>query len=964
MRWVAVVLLAAVGGAPAIGAQGPPRPTLEWRTLETQHFSFHYPRDLEAWTRDVATHMESVDSAVARLVGYAPPGPIQVVVDDPYNDANGSALPFIDSPVLTFWAVPPTPRDDIGDWRSWGEMLSVHEFAHLAHLTRPTRNPVQRLLWSLLPAEIGPLVRKAPRWVMEGYATFVEGRITGSGRPNGAARAAVLREWALEGRVPGYDQLNGSGAFEGGSFPYLFGSAFLEWLARREGDSSLVALWRRASARVDRTFDEAFVGVYGDAPRALYGRFTAELTASATDAVRALDARGRVEGDLIQHLVYSTGDPAVSPDGRRVAVVLKSPALPSRVAVWYTADEPFDSAAAKAREALLRLDSLDVPARQFYPQRKRALATLRARAGQPYVQPRFLADGTRLLLTRSTPRGDGSFRPDLYVWDIARNSVRRVTAGASVADADPAPDGRTAIATRCERGTCDVVRVDLATGAVATVLLGDPRHVYYHPRFAPDGRRFVVSLAEGGAWHLVLSAPDGNSAERIGPDDGANRFDAVFRPSGDTLVYGSDRGGIVNIEELDMRSGRERALTRVSGAAVAPAVNAADGSVWFLALHAGGYDVRRLPATVAAGDVVSVTGAFGAAAPPVPVARELPSTGAVGESRDYGMGPRHTRVLPGFRLSADGAVYGLTGVNGDVVGRLTVIGNAALGARSASSGGSLAASWRPARIALEAGVHWARQQPSLGSAAGPVGVSLDETRFGGLVAGAFQIQGDGWSWRTRAGGGAERVSTAADTNPFTRALGFAEWTGALRQSGDAWGLVERLAVHVDAGRSAEHDVARLVAHAGFGTLGAMLFPFSVAVAYGRESGSTSPAEHFSAGGLAPLIDSSLTTSGYAAPWLPTGAASVGSGSMGSSLLAYRVLVPVGLLDAFYEGASVNSESNFRAWHRGVGAEYRVTVGAFAAAYLPVLQVRVGGARSLDWPFAGRSALYSAVQLTP
>jgi hypothetical protein len=73
---------------------------------------------------------------------------------------------------------------------------------------------------------------------------------------------------------------------------------------------------------------------------------------------------------------------------------------------------------------------------------------------------------------------------------------------------------------------------------------------------------------------------------------------------------------------------------------------------------------------------------------------------------------------------------------------------------------------------------------------------------------------------------------------------------------------------------------------------------------------------------------------------------------------------VGLLDAFYEGVSVNGQPNFRVWHRGVGAEYRLTIGAFAAAYLPMLQLRVGGARSLDWPYAGRSTLYSSVQLTP
>ena len=653
MRSVLATILAALALASGARAQGPLRPSLDWRTLDTRNFSFHYPRDLEAWTRDVAAHMESVDSAVSGVVGFSPSTRVQVVVDDPYNLSNGSAIPVIDAPVLTLWAVPPTPRDDIWNWRSWGEVLSVHEFAHLAHLTRPTRNPLQRALWALLPVEFGPLSRKLPRWVMEGYATFVEGRVTGSGRPNNAWRATELRQWALEGRMPAYDQLSGTGAFEGGGFPYLFGSAFLDWLARKEGDSSLVNLWRRSSARVDRTFDEAFAGVYGDAPRVLYGRFSAELTAQATDAQRALAARGLVEGDLIQRLGWSTGDPAVSRDGKHVAVVLRSATLPSRVVVWSTGDEPFDSAGAKARAELLRLDSLDVPARPFYPQRKRALATLRAFAGHAYVDPRFFPDGKRILLSRSTPRGDGSLRPDLYVWDLEHHSVRRLTQGASVQDADVSPDGADAIATRCERGTCDIVRVNLSSGAIATLLSGDPAHVYYRARYAPDGRRFVVSLAEGGAWRLVIADRDGGSATRIGPSDDANRFDAVFRPTGDTLVYASDVGGAINLAELDVRTGRERSLTRLTGAAVAPAVNPADGSVWFLSLHAGGYDVRRLPAGQAAGDALSLVGVFGAAAPPQPVMREALRAAPIGEGRGYGFGPRRTRVLPNARLSAD-----------------------------------------------------------------------------------------------------------------------------------------------------------------------------------------------------------------------------------------------------------------------------------------------------------------------
>ncbi|HEY7396589.1 MAG TPA: hypothetical protein VH559_17155, partial [Gemmatimonadaceae bacterium] len=131
--------MSAVVGTP-LRAQFVVRTWLPWRTIETQHFVFHYPVELEAWTQDVASRADDIQSAVTRLVGYAPPKKTQIVVDDPYQIPNGMAWPFLDRPVITLWASPPTPRDDIGDFRSWGEMLVTHEFAHIAHLTRPTRN--------------------------------------------------------------------------------------------------------------------------------------------------------------------------------------------------------------------------------------------------------------------------------------------------------------------------------------------------------------------------------------------------------------------------------------------------------------------------------------------------------------------------------------------------------------------------------------------------------------------------------------------------------------------------------------------------------------------------------------------------------------------------------------------------------------------------------------------------------
>ena len=443
--------------------------------------------------------METVADAVNAIVGNSPSARITVIVEDPSNVANGFALPFMEGPVIFLWPTPPSPSPTFGAHRGWGEALAVHEYGHIAHLTFPSRNPRERFFWKLLPTQLSPVARKAPAWVIEGYATLIEGQLTASGRPYSAGRASVLRQWALEGRFPTYGQLNGSATFLGGNMRYLVGSAFFEWLQQRKGDSSLVHVWRRMSARQDRSFEEAFAGVFGAFPSELYGAFTVDVMDRALQVRSRLRDAGLVEGTLIQRLSGGTGEPAVSPDGRRVAIALRSLTGPSRLVVWETRPAP-DTARQRARARARRLDSLDVPAFDSFPPPRRAVATLHPASGRSHEQPRWMPDGVNVLVTRDEPAPNGITRPDLFRWDTRTGEVTRITREASVRQADPSPDGREAVAVRCHAGACSVVVISLQSGAWRVLAAGNPELVWHRPRTAPRDRelRRASRKAAGG----------------------------------------------------------------------------------------------------------------------------------------------------------------------------------------------------------------------------------------------------------------------------------------------------------------------------------------------------------------------------------------------------------------------------------------------------------------------------------
>jgi hypothetical protein len=939
----------------SLPAQGLVRSWLPWRTIETDHFVFHYPLELEDWTRALASRADAIQASVGQLVGYVPPRKTHVVVDDPYETANGSAWPFLNRPVIALWASPPDPRNDIGEFRDWGRTLLSHEFTHIAHLARPSRNSALRTFWQVAPVDLGPITLNAPRWVIEGFATFAEGRVTGSGRPHGSWRPAYLRQWALEGQLPRYEQLNSFGSYDGGEFAYLAGSAFLEWLAERHGDSSLVDVWRRMTAKQPRGFEEAFSGVYAESARALYGKFTTDLTG------KAIVIEGRLReiapndtGEIVQRLSWSTGDPAVSRDGRRVAISLSSPTAPARIVIWSTTPER-DTLRAKRDSALRKSDPEDVPARTIFPSPKRALATLRANAGAPYESPRFLPDG-RVLLSRMMRVGDGSLRSDLFIWNPQTRAVRRVTRGASLRTADPAPNGRSAIAMRCDHGWCDVALVDLNTGRDTVILRGSPERSFFRPRFSPDGSRLLVSMNESGRWRLVVASARTDDFHEV-PVSG-NVYDASWI-AGDIVVATSDEDGIANLETIDLSSGQSRRLTHVSGAAVGAEVAPRDSSIWFLSLYSRGYDLRRVRAPVAGGSSMIAADTRLAPASMLPPVEMPPfATNSVSAARPFDLSARLFRWLPLPQADADGYSAVIAASSNDVIGRSEVVAKGSFGDYSAWRGVALDFIWRGFHPVLRGELFSASQ--SLGQSRSQVsgGAGFDSRIRGGIGVFDRLYSFESWSARARLAASGSDLETNGVTTGRTQVIEDLS-LAALQRSGMR-SVSESVTGTYVIGRSFDTRFSRVVTSAGLSAFGFIPVPVSASVTYAATTGDAPLYERMSLGGNTPaLVDRLLFTQRVTMPVLPSGIA------VGSSALAYRVNVNTQPLGAyFWSGSTAPNSSRFAKWNRVIGLEGSQSFAAIPVAGVPTARIVYGAGESLDEPFRRQIRGYLSVVINP
>jgi hypothetical protein len=969
-RFVTVVALAlaALFPTPAT-AQQSTLPHLAWRTIDTRYFRIYYTREDEQWTRDVASRIDAARDAVSALVGSAPRRRVTVIVEDPNNVSNGFALPLLEQPLIFLWPTPPDPTSSISNG-VWGDVLSIHEYAHIAHLTRESRNPGLQRLTRLLPVHFGPIAIGAPRWVTEGYATFVEGRIVRDiGRPHGAWRAAVLRQWALEGQLPTYGALDGSPRYQGDGMAYLVGSAFLEWLAQRNGDSSVVHLWRRMTAREKRSFAEAFTGVYGAPPDEMYGRFSAELTHDALDATtdgarRALltsyddTVAAASEGTLVQRLQWSTGAPALSRDDSLLALVRDDPHRAPRVVIWRLGRATRDSAARVREAEVLARDPEDVAAIRSRPPSFPEAAELGARGGMSFAEPRIFADGERVLLTGLSARGDGAFRRDLYVWSWHSGRVRRVTRGAGIRHADVFPDGESAVADRCVGGRCDLVRVNLARGAITVLLRGDRTHVYDRPRVSHDGRLIAFAVQQDGRWRVATIPADGGVATLLG-DAGANEYGPDFAPDDSSVVCVSERGGVPNIVRVSLASGARSALTDVTGAAIDPEA-AADGWVYFLRLHARGFDLARtrlgteLPQQFAARDSLRALYPWVATQPTGGTVDSLaidPPT----KARDYRLGARQHRMLLSGSYASEGQAIGLAISETDPVGRLTWLAQGQWGSQGSWRGASAGAVFRGTRPLFGVSAFTTENQPSRQHDDFALPVTLD-VRYRGVSAWSAFDQDLG-AWRYGA-----RVSASYGTvDPLraqaaTRALAqFALSGGALQSPGD-WRVSESLGVAGATGRLGAEGWARALLTGALSVRG-LGKELALDGTYGRIDRANIPFEAFTIGGLAPpLVAPSLLAQRIPMPVLPVGIAS------GRAVATVRASLPGPVWRPYYWAGSAGER--LRDWNQVVGIEGEWQTEGVWMVRVPGVRLLGGIGYSLTGAWRHHTQAYLSVRYDP
>jgi Tol biopolymer transport system component len=601
-------------------------PRLRFRTISTSRFDIHFHQGEEALARRLAGFVDQAASEVDAAVGAAV-GRVQIVLVSQHDVANGWATPVPYNTIEISAAAPPA-ESIIGNAPDWLRLVFVHEYTHIAHLSRAGGwlNGLRRG-FGRLPLLFPNLYQ--PIWAIEGIATWDESHQTHHGRVAAGDFRLWLNSAGAGDRLEPMDRVNGGNVdWPGGNGPYLYGAYFHEFLAKKYGADSIRALAAETGRRIPYFGSRAYKKVFGRSLGELWqdfessakhesGQIPATRASRLTnDGFRAATPRYRADG----HLFYSS----LTPHGFPALMELAPGAGPRFVSRRYPG-----GAIATAGDRLL-VDELD--------------------------------------LVRSV-----ALQSDLYLVDPRSGERRRVTREARAADPDVAADGTSVVCTiqMADRRALATFTLP-APGQIATpkILVSEAGVDFAIPRWSPDARSIVAERrqADGPAAIAIVDVSAG-AVRTLASLPGGRAGSPIWMPDGSAVLFSvASAEDPFRIYRVAVATG---ALARLegTGSAQSPAISSDGRRLAFVGYTPDGYDLFALELSDAEWTAVD--------------AQPLPDTPAVRES--HGPPPSESpdlgrpyapwrRLLPTFwtpTLESDGDELVIGGATGsaDALGR-------------------------------------------------------------------------------------------------------------------------------------------------------------------------------------------------------------------------------------------------------------------------------------------------------
>ncbi len=552
-------------------------PELRWSTIETKHFTVSYHEGAERTAAAIAKIAEEVHGPITSLYDHVPDTKVHIFVKDISDIANGAAYFFNNK--IEIWA---SPLDfELRGTHNWLRNVISHEYTHIIQMQAAMKwgrsIPALTFQWfgyekerrsdvlygfpNLLVSYPFPGII-VPPWMAEGTAQY--NRAEFGYEHWDAHRDMILRCYALSDSMLTWPEMSAFGKTSlGNESVYNAGYNLARYIVRKHGEKALADITRAMSKTFVFTIDAAIRDVLGIRGQELYDAWAADLRADYSRRIAPV-LRERAEGNIIGGVGFGNFHPEFSPDGKKIAWVSNKTSDYFGQSGLYL----YDRSARKEEMLVFGVNS--------------ALS--------------WSPDGRKIVYSKYNPPSvHGHLFYDLYEFDAAERSERRLTEGLRAQNPAFSPDGKSIVFVHSKDGNVNIGMVD-ADGknfrAVTSFVNGEQA---FTPAWSPDGSHLVFGYSARTRRGIARVNPDGSDFREFISGPTWDFRDPSYSPDGKHLYYVSDRTGIFNIYRFDMRTQETEQITNVVGGAFMPTVDSS-GAVAYAAYTAGGYKLALLPA--------------------------------------------------------------------------------------------------------------------------------------------------------------------------------------------------------------------------------------------------------------------------------------------------------------------------------------------------------------------------------
>ncbi len=278
---------------------------MNYSSLQTANFEVFFRKGWETEALNLLQTMEYSRPYVEKLTGNRL-GRIPFVIEDMGAMANGYTNPV--GTKIAVFAYPPT-RDELSLVEDWWQMVGVHEYIHMAQMTRASGTP------ALLRAIFGNILYPnlyQPMWMTEAVTVYGESQLSPySGRMNAGTYNAIMGTLAREGKLPSPTKA----AYYSYDTPlgnyYVYGGSFFQYLSQTYGEEKFALLFEQTGSNLFSylnplvsflSLDQAFYDVYRVPLRQLWSDWQlAEIRKDFTIPRQNLSSEGWRCSDLSYH---------------------------------------------------------------------------------------------------------------------------------------------------------------------------------------------------------------------------------------------------------------------------------------------------------------------------------------------------------------------------------------------------------------------------------------------------------------------------------------------------------------------------------------------------------------------------------------------------------------------------------------------------------------------------------------